>query len=169
MMKNILLLLTLFMLLLSSCVGSAEPTLLPGTNNESDGPAAPAASTPEAEAPAVEASEPTAGLSEVIVTPEIEIPAGAESIVELAITDLAQRLDIEISGITIVINKPVTWPDATLGCPKPGMDFSPVEIPGYILQLSVDGHIYTYHTDDVNRVILCPAEGDRPDEIFIMP
>jgi hypothetical protein len=49
------------------------------------------------------------------------------------------------------------------------MDFSPVETPGYIIQLNLDGKEYTYHTDDVNRVILCPAEGDRPDEIFIMP
>jgi hypothetical protein len=169
MMRKIHLLLTLSIFLLSACVGSAEPTLLPGTNNENDGPAAPAASTPEAEAPAVEASETTAEPSEAIVTPEIEIPADAESIVELAITDLAQRLGIEISAIAIVLNKPITWPDATLGCPKPGMDFSPVETPGYILQLSVDGHIYTYHSDDVNRIILCPAEGEGPDEIFIMP
>ena len=119
--------------------------------------------------PAIEAPEPTTGQQELIVTDESALPAGAETLVNLAKTDLAQRLDVDISAITIVINKPIIWPEATLGCPKPGMDFSPVEIPGYIIQLQVDGKDYTYHTNDVNRVILCPAEEDRPDEIFIMP
>jgi hypothetical protein len=78
-------------------------------------------------------------------------------------------LGVEISAIMLVSNKEVVWPDATLGCPKPGMDFSPVEIPGFIITLEVDGKRYEYHTDNVSRVILCPAEGERPDEIFIMP
>jgi len=169
MMKNIYVLLNLSMFLLSACAGSAEPTLLPDPNDDGVGPASASESMPEAETPALEAPEPTTVHQEGFVTDESALPGGAETLVNLAKADLVQRLDIEISAITIVINKPIIWPDATLGCGKPGMDFSPVETPGYILQLSVDGKDYTYHTDDVNRVILCPAEGDRPDEIFIMP
>jgi len=169
MVKNKHLLLALFMLLLSACAGSAEPTLLPNPDGDGASPVAPSATMPEVEAPAIEATEPTTVHQEGIVTDEIALPGGAEALVDLAKADLAQRLEVEIAAITIVFTKPITWPDATLGCPKPGMDFTPVEIPGFILQFSVDGQVYTYHTDEKNRVILCPAEGDRPDEIFIMP
>lgn len=88
---------------------------------------------------------------------------------QLAVADLSNRLGIPESDIVIEQVKPIEWPDATLGCPKPGMDFSPVVTPGYIIALEMEGKTYNYHTDDVDRVILCPAEGDRPDEIFIMP
>lgn len=169
MMKNIHLMLALLIFLLSACAGSAEPTLLPNPDGDSTGPVEPSATIPDVEAPALEAPGPTTVHQEGIVTDGSALPGGAETLVDLAIADLAQRLDVEMATITLVLNKPITWPDATLGCGKPGMDFSPVETPGYILQLSVDGQVYTYHTDDVNRVLLCPDEGDRPDEIFIMP
>ncbi len=169
MMKNITLLLTLFMLLLSACAGSAEPTLLPSPDDDSAGPVAPSATTPEVDAPAVEATEPATVHQEVIVTDESALPGGAETLVELAIVDLAQRLGVEISAIMLVSNKEVVWPDATLGCPKPGMDFTPINIPGHILTLQAEGKRYVYHTDELTRVILCPAEGEGPDEIFIMP
>lgn len=169
MMKNIPLLLALFMLLLTACVGSAEPTLLPDPKDDNADRDEPSTAMPDFEAPGVEAPESTPIHPEGIVTDESALPGGAETLVELAIADLAQRLKVEISAIMLVSSKPVIWPDATLGCPKPGMDFSPVEIPGYIITLEGDGKRYAYHTDDENRVILCPAEGDRPDEIFIMP
>jgi hypothetical protein len=169
MMKNIHLLLALLIFLVSACTGSAEPTLLPNPDGSSASPAAPSVILPEVEAPAIEASEPTTVHQEVIVTDESALPGSAETLVDLAFTDLAQRLGVEISAITLISTKPIIWPDATLGCPKPGMDFSPVDIPGYIITLEGVGKRYAYHTDDENRVFLCPAEGDRPDEIFIMP
>ncbi len=92
-----------------------------------------------------------------------------DEIISMTITDLANRLGIDERAVTVLQVKPIEWPDATLGCPKPGMDFTPVITPGFIITLEVDGDNYVYHTDDVDRVILCPAEGERPDEIFIMP
>ncbi len=167
-MKNTRLLLTLFILLLSACTTSVGAEL----SNPSDdnvGPADPLATIPGVEAQEVEPRESAINDQENIVTDESALPGSVESLVDLAKADLAQRLDVEISAITLVSFKEIVWPDATLGCPKPGMDFSPVEIPGYIITLEVDGKRYAYHTDELNRVILCPAEGERPDEIFIMP
>ena len=169
MMKKLSLLLALFMLPLSACADLAEPTLLPNSNGDSASPVALSMTTQEVDASAVESPEPTAGQQELNLTDISVLPGDAEALVDLAKVDLAPRLGVEPSAITLGFIKPITWPDATLGCPKPGMDFSPVEIPGYILQFSVDGQVYTYHTDEKNRVILCPAEGERPDEIFIMP
>ena len=169
MMKKLHLLLALLLFLLSACAGSAELTLLPNLDSDIASPVSPSASMPEVEAPAVEAPEPTTVHQEVIVTDESALPGGAETLVELAIVDLAQRLGVEISAIMLVSNKEVVWPDATLGCPKPGMDFTPINIPGHILTLQAEGKRYVYHTDELTRVILCPAEGEGPDEIFIMP
>lgn len=168
MMKKTIALVSLFFLFLTACSTSTSPDLIDPDGDSVD-PVGSSELQPESQMPVPEITDPAEIPEEMIVIEEPELPGGADVLVDLAKADLAQRLGIEISAIAIVLNKPITWPDATLGCPKPGMDFSPVEIPGYILQLSVDGHIYTYHTDDVNRVILCPAEGEGPDEIFIMP
>jgi hypothetical protein len=104
MMKNILLLLTLFVLLLGACAGSAEPTLLPDPNDYGVGPASTSEPMPEVEAPALEAPEPTTVHQEGIVTDESALPGGAEMLVDLAIAELAQRLDIDVTAITLVSN-----------------------------------------------------------------
>jgi hypothetical protein len=98
-----------------------------------------------------------------------DLDLSEEHLVQLAVADLSNRVGIPENVIVIEQVKPIEWPDATLGCPKPGMDFTPVVTPGYIILIQVDEKIYVYHTDDASRVIQCPAEGDRPDEIFIMP
>ena len=167
-MKNKRLLLTLFILLLSACTTSVGAEL-PNPSDDNASPVDLLATIPEVEAQEVETPVSAINDQESVVIDESALSGGDEALVDLAMADLAQRLDVEISDITLVSFKEIVWPDATLGCPKPGMDFSPVEIPGYIFTLEVDGKRYAYHTDDVNRVILCPAEGERPDEIFIMP
>lgn len=155
MMKNLHFLLALFMFLLSACAGSAEPTLLPGTYNESDAPAAPAASTPEAKTPALEAPEPTTVHQEGIVTDENAVPSGAETLVDLAKADLAQRLTIEISAITLVSYEEVVWPDSSLGCPQPGMAYLQVPKDGSRIVLAFEGTTYDYHGGGGRDPFLC--------------
>ena len=160
-MKIIRLLFVLLMMLLGACTSS------PGL--DSVDPVEPSATSLDTAVPAIATLEPASGDQEGIGTENSAIPDNTVTFVDLAIHDLAQRLNVEISAIALVSDKAIVWPDATLGCPKPGMDFSPVDIPGHILTLEVARTRYAYHTDDENRVLLCPDEGDRPDEIFIMP
>jgi hypothetical protein len=155
MMKNITLLLTLFILLLSACAGSAEPTLPPGTNNESDAPVATAASTPKAKTPAIEAPEPTTVHQEVIVTDESALPGGAEPLVDLAKADLAQRLAVDIATITLVSYEEVVWPDSSLGCPQPGMAYLQVPQDGVRIVLDFEGTTYDYHGGGGKDPFLC--------------
>jgi hypothetical protein len=168
MMKNFHLLLSLFILLLSACTTSVGADF---SDSNDDGviPAESSATMAMVEPPAIETPEPTIDDQENIDSQDNALPDGSETIIDLAKRDLAQRLNIEISAITLGSDKEIVWPDATLGCPKPGMDFTPINIPGHILTLQAEGKRFIYHTDDENRVILCPAEGERPDEIFIMP
>jgi len=84
------------------------------------------------------------------------VPSGSEPLVELAKADLAERIGIEKEQIEVDSVKSVEWPDASLGCPEPGMMYAQVITPGYRILLSHDGENYRYHTDARgNRVVLC--------------
>jgi len=82
-------------------------------------------------------------------------PDAADPLVELAKADLADRKGIDKEDITVVSVKGVNWPDASLGCPEPGMVYAQVITPGYRIMLSHAGKTYEYHTDRSNRVVLC--------------
>lgn len=155
MMKKLHLLLALFVLLLSACAGSAEPTLLPNPDSDIASPVAPSATTPEVEASELEASEPTPVHQEGIVTDESALPGGAEVLVDLAKADLAGRLDIEISAITLISYEDVVWPDSSLGCPQPGMAYMQVPKDGSRIILDFEGTTYDYHTGGGRDPFLC--------------
>jgi len=76
-------------------------------------------------------------------------------LVDMAKANLASFLHIEADQIEVVESAPVLWHDASLGCPKPGIDYIRVETPGYSIILETGRKRYTYHTDEVNRVVLC--------------
>ena len=82
----------------------------------------------------------------------------SEPLVELAKADLADHIGIDKEQITVVSVKAVDWPDASLGCPEPGMFYAQVITPGYKIVLSHDGERYEYHTDRSNRVVLCQQQ-----------
>ena len=48
-----------------------------------------------------------------------------------------------------------SWPDSSLGCPKPNMNYLQVITPGYRIVLEAQGRSYEYHTDTGKRVVRC--------------
>lgn len=75
--------------------------------------------------------------------------------VEAARKDLAQRLMVPEASIEQVGPvEEVTWPDASLGCPEPGMIYAQVLTPGYRFKLQGGGQVYTYHSGG-NVLRLC--------------
>jgi hypothetical protein len=57
------------------------------------------------------------------------------------------------------------WPNVALGCPEPGIDYSPIATSGYQFEIRVDGVLFEIHTSrDGSRVVLCPSRdtGDVP-------
>jgi hypothetical protein len=93
-------------------------------------------------------------------------------IAELAVRDLALRLDFELNEITVVSIESVEWPNSAIGCPLPGADYAQVITPGFQIKLEVAGEIYTYHTSERQAVVLCqggipelPMIPVNPDEI----
>jgi hypothetical protein len=74
------------------------------------------------------------------------------SAVQLAEQDLANRLGVPVSDISVVSVNSVSWPDSSLGLPQPGMAYSQMVTPGYNIQLQVNNQTYDYHSDSGTRV-----------------
>lgn len=74
----------------------------------------------------------------------------------LAVADLARRLDVPESAITVRTVESVEWPDASLGCPQPGMMYAQVITPGYRIVLEAGGKRYEYHTSQTHAVLCSP-------------
>lgn len=71
--------------------------------------------------------------------------------------DLAQRLGLDPDEIAVERVEAVDWPDASLGCPEPGMVYAQVITPGYRITLRHGQRTYVYHAT-ATRAILCPEQ-----------
>ena len=69
-----------------------------------------------------------------------------------AMNDLAENRGVKVNEITPKSVKAHIFSDASLGVPEEGMSYAQVETPGYVLKLSVDGEIVTYHVADEHVV-----------------
>jgi hypothetical protein len=85
--------------------------------------------------------------------------------IDKAITDLAQRLSISVSEITLVEATPVVWPDVSLGCPQPGMGYAQVPQDGLLIRLQAGGQLYEYHGGGMNDPFLCVQATQEPSPL----
>jgi hypothetical protein len=91
-----------------------------------------------------------------------EIDPGLQPLIELAIVDLSERLDVDASDIAVLDARLVTWPDSSMGCPEPGQVYLPVVADGSIIELAVDDVVYTYHTGgDIYEPFLCEQSSGK--------
>ncbi|MDO8691120.1 MAG: hypothetical protein Q7R39_14095 [Dehalococcoidia bacterium] len=84
--------------------------------------------------------------------PEPAAPPQAQPLVDLAEADLSGRLGVEKGQIRLVSIEEVTWPDGSLGFPKPGMMYIQTLIPGFRMILSQGGQTYEYHADQGSHI-----------------
>lgn len=77
-------------------------------------------------------------------------------VVEQAIADLASRLGVDPSTIEVVSVEEVDWPDASIGCPQPGMSYAQVLVNGSRIVLRADGTEYAYHQGGTREAFYCP-------------
>ena len=81
---------------------------------------------------------------------------------DIAIADLADRLDVDPAEIEVVSVEEVTWPDGGLGCPEPGMSYAQALVNGSRIVLAVDGTEYEYHSGPRRDPFYCPPERVTP-------
>ena len=73
--------------------------------------------------------------------------------------DLAQRLSILITQISLVEATEVEWSDTSLGCPQPDMAYLEVITPGYRILLQADTTVYEYHSNKDAYFVYCENPG----------
>lgn len=79
----------------------------------------------------------------------------ADPLVKAAATDLAQQTGAALSEITLVSYEAVTWPDGSLGCPRPDMAYTQVLVDGARIRLQVGDEVYEYHSGGNQPPFLC--------------
>lgn len=138
-------------ILLMACSGTTPPDL----------PSSPATAT----------NQPPTNGSGVTITPlpqitlvqEVPMPSSSpspdtsaeNSLVRQAKSDLAQRLDVPVGDIELIQFEAVVWPDASLGCPQPGMAYTQVPRDGYRIRLRFEGKLFDYHGGGSRAPFLC--------------
>lgn len=74
---------------------------------------------------------------------------------DAAVADLARRLRLDPTVVTVVSVEQVTWRDASAGCPEPGMMYAQVLTDGARIILEAAGTRYVYHSTATRRPFLC--------------
>jgi hypothetical protein len=126
---------------------SATPTVVPPT--QVSAPRAIPAFTAEP----IRASDPAdIPAGETIAAP---FPPSIQEIIDQASIDLGQRLGIAPNTISVSEVRSVTWPNAGLGCPQPGVNYKQVLVDGLYIALKVNGSSYGYHSGNGRGPFLC--------------
>lgn len=76
--------------------------------------------------------------------------------------DAARRTGAAADAVRVLSVQPVTWPDASIGCPQPGMAYAQVLVPGWLVRLEAGGRPFGYHAARAGRWVMCPAEQAQP-------
>ncbi len=79
---------------------------------------------------------------------------------QAAVTDLAARLGVDESTITVVSVDEVTWSDGSLGCPELGMMYTQALENGSLIVLGADGVEYEYHSGAGRDPFYCVTPTD---------
>lgn len=97
--------------------------------------------------------------------------ANKEGRIEYARQNLAEKLQVPLESVQQIDYKNVVWPDGNMGCPQKGKRFTPAEIPGYLIRLTVNNEVYEYHGGGGQLPSLCADQGSvqSSDKEIILP
>jgi len=132
--------------LLAGC--SAASSGSPGTTPDAAGPSTGAAGSlqPASEQPSPDpAGSPGA----------VNLPV---SIVDPVVADVARRAGVPADQVAVQSAEAVTFPDAGLGCPVPGMGYAQVQVDGYRIVAVAAGTTYDYRGTAPGTFRLCTPQ-----------
>jgi len=69
--------------------------------------------------------------------------------------DLAGRLGVAVDELAVLKGESIVWNDGSLGCPKPGQDYTQVLVPGYWILLTYDNQEFDYRANERGYFLLC--------------
>ena len=91
------------------------------------------------------------------VVAETAVRGAPAEMIEAALDDAANRSTTARADIKVTSAEGVTWPDGSLGCPKPGMMYTQALVAGYRIVLQADEQTLNYHAMSRGRPLFCPA------------
>ena len=74
--------------------------------------------------------------------------------VALATAKLAEALELQQEDVEVQSAEAIEWPDTSLGCPRKGMSYLQMLVPGHRVTLRAAGSSYAVHVGD-GRAIVC--------------
>jgi hypothetical protein len=102
------------------------------------------------------------------ITTETFMPSESD-LVDVAIADLATRLGVSEEEVEVLRVEAVTWPDASLGCPRGGEVYAQVIVEGSRVLLQTDERVYDYHAGDDGEIFFCPSDERDGGYDFVPP
>ncbi len=110
-----------------------------------------------------DAPTPTAGDAKPSRTPPdmtgVELTTGPKGQASAARRDLAAKLGVAESDITMVEARNVTWPSSATGCEMPDRGYLDVITRGTLVRMRAAGREYVYTGGPVGALRLCEAPG----------
>jgi hypothetical protein len=147
-----------WVLALSACTvrpsapGDTQGATPRGSGPTSAGPLDPSALREQLRSAAASLT-PTRG---VVPTPSVTgIDPALAPHIAVATADLASRLGVSPAAIEVVAAGVVTWPNAALGCPRPGMAYADQVVDGSLVVLRSGDRDYRYHAGGRTNPFLC--------------
>jgi hypothetical protein len=80
-----------------------------------------------------------------------------QSVTEAVLADASKRTGLEVAKLEIVESIAVTWPDGSLGCPEPGMNYTMALVPGYRIRIKAHQQVLNYHASARGYWVFCPV------------
>ena len=69
---------------------------------------------------------------------------------------------VSASTMTVLRAESVTWPDGSLGCPEPGVQYTQALVPGYWVEIAVGDETLDYRLSEQGGMKLCETGGLIP-------
>jgi hypothetical protein len=83
-------------------------------------------------------------------------PIAGEGIPPSLLEAIGDNLGAPPETFQIVSVEARDWPDASLGCPRPGEVYAQVITPGFLIVVKADGETIEFHSDQRDNVVRCP-------------
>ena len=80
-----------------------------------------------------------------------------QSVTDAVLEDVARRTGIDRADLRVESALAVTWPDGSLGCPQPGMNYTMALVRGYWIKVRAGQDLLDYHASERGYFVLCPA------------
>jgi hypothetical protein len=80
-----------------------------------------------------------------------------EAVRRAVVADAATRFRVSPNEVVLTKAEQVTWPDGSLGCPRPGRSYVQMQVPGFRVVAKTTGGELLYHTDGRASAVNCAS------------